>query len=219
MTTMLQRAVNRDELLRSLLQVLAARGIARRWAASETPQSDLQRECASIAAARELAEPLTRYLEANPVIGRSVDTFLAHLSVGANLRPEHVPLPQRILVPVGTRIARWLPTFLVVDGPLGRFLRASDSPLSQLLRTEHARYPCLASARDAFNHDLFRRVRNGVGHWAFSWEQGTDEQRLVCYDHVSGERSADVSLFEAEALHVASFAVVECLDAKILKAV
>lgn len=217
--SMLQRAPGRDELLRTLLQILAARGIARRWAESETPRSDLERECTAIVATREIVEQLARYLGANPVISLSVETFLAHLSVGANLRAEHVPVPQRMLVPLGTRIARWLPTLLVVDGPLGRLLRASDSPLSQLLRTEHTRYPCLASARDAFNHDLFRRVRNGVGHWAFSWEQGAGEQRLVCYDHVTGERSAEVSLLEAEALHVVSFAVVECLDEKVLKAV
>jgi hypothetical protein len=118
-------------------------------------------------------------------------------------------------MPLGTRIARWLPTFLVIDGPLGRFLRAADSPLNELLRREHASYPALTQARDTFNHDLFRRLRNGVGHWAFAWEQDTDGERLVCFDWESGERTAEVSLLEAEALHVVSFAVIECLDRRL----
>jgi hypothetical protein len=118
-------------------------------------------------------------------------------------------------MPVGTRIGRWLPTFLVIDGPLGRFLRSADSPLNELLRRAHSTYPTLAQARDTFSHDLFRQVRNGVGHWAFAWEQGDDGERLVCFHPESGKRTAEVSLLEAEGLHVASFAVIECLDRRI----
>lgn len=208
---------DKDRLLSSLLQVLAARGIARRWAQSLTPQSDLERECTAVVSDPRRAEEFVRYLRANPVVHLSVRTFLAHLSVAANVRMEHVPSPQQLLVPVGTRIARWLPTFLVVDGPVGRFLRAADSPLNLLLRSDHETYPALAQARDTFNHDLFRRVRNGVGHWAFTWEQDHAGERLVCYDWESGERSAEVSLLEAEALHLTSFAVIECLDERIFR--
>ena len=209
--------LDKDQLLRSLLRVLAARGIARRWSESETPYSDLDRECSMVASSAELAEQFGRYLRANPIVRRSVLTFLAHLSVAANVRLEQVPQPQQILTPVGTRIARWLPTFLVIDGPLGRFLRAADSPLNRLLRREYATYPTLAQARDTFNHDLFRRVRNGVGHWAFAWEMNAGGERLVCFNWESGERTAEVSLLEAEALHVASFSVIECLDRRLLK--
>lgn len=78
-------------------------------------------------------------------------------------------------------------------------------------------YPTLAQARDAFNHDLFRRVRNGVGHWAFAIEHRDDGERLVCFDFESGEPTADISLLEAEALHLASYAVIECLDQRIFR--
>jgi hypothetical protein len=206
---------DRDQLLRPLLQVLAARGLARRWAQSQTPYSDLDSECVAIASDAELAEQFGEYLHLNPVIRFSVQAFLAHLSVAANVRSEQIPQPQQVLMPIGTRIARWLPTFLVIDGPLGRFLRATDSPLNQLLRREYATYPTLAQARDTFNHDLFRRVRNGVGHWAFAWEGRADGEQLVCFDWESGERTAEVSLLEAEALHVAAFTVIECLDRRI----
>lgn len=209
-------APGKDQLLRSLLQVLDARGIARRWTQSETPYADLDRECTVAASHAEFADQFGRYLRMNPVVRLSVQTFLAHISVAANVRPDQVPWPQQVLMPLGTRIARWLPTFLVIDGPLGRFLRAADFPLNELLRREHATYPALAQARDTFNHDLFRRLRNVVGHWAFAWEQDNNGgERFVCFDWESGERTAEVSLLETEALHVVSFAVIECLDRRL----
>jgi hypothetical protein len=116
---------------------------------------------------------------------------------------------------MGTRIARWVPTFLVIDGPLGRFLRSADSPFNALLRNEYSTYPTLAQARDTFNHDLFRRVRNGVGHWAFTWEPNDVGGQLTCFDWESGERTAEVSLLEAEALYVTSFSVIESLARRI----
>jgi hypothetical protein len=201
-----------DQLLKELLQVLTSRGMARKWSTSSTPYADLDRECQTVGSQPETAAAFAQYLSANPVIQLSVQSFLAHLSVAANIRPEHVPSPQQILTPLGSRIARWLPTFLVIDGPLGRFLRAGDSPLNELLRSEHSRFPSLAQARDTFNHDLFRRVRNGVGHWAFACEHDETGERLVCYDWESGERTAEISLLEAEALHIVSFSVIECFN-------
>jgi hypothetical protein len=132
--------------------------------------------------------------------------------VATHGRWQDVPWPGVLVARQGSQIVRWLPTFLIIDGPLGRFLRAADSPLNILLRTQHASHPILAQARDLFNHDLFRRVRNGVGHWSFLFEYRNGAERLVCFDWESGQRSADVSILEAEALHLASFSIIECLD-------
>jgi hypothetical protein len=71
----------------------------------------------------------------------------------------------------------------------------------------------LAQARDLFNHDLFRRVRNGVGHWSFAFEGvGLDDTQLICFDWETGARTAEVHVLEAEALFLASFSIIECLD-------
>jgi len=200
----------KDELLSMLLPVLSARGVARHWARSAVPYSDLERECRDVASRADLAPEFARYLRDNPVVSLSVHAFLAHISVAANVKPEDVPAEQRVLMPAGTRLARWLPTFLVIDGPLGRFLRSSDSPLNVMLRAEHATYPTIAQARDAFNSELFRKVRNGVGHWAIAWSH--EDEQLVCFDSESGETTVAISLLEGEALHVTSLAVIECLD-------
>jgi hypothetical protein len=208
---------DRDELLGRLLSLLADRGIARKWAATREPQATLDQECTAVASDPQRLRLFGDYLRAKPVVQRSVDNLLAHISVAANARREHLPPPQDVLFGAGWRIARWLPTFLVIDGPLGRFLRAADSPLNAVLKVDHARYPILAQARDLFSDDLFRRLRNGVGHWAFAFEQGPGGERLICFDYDTGERTADVTLLEAEAFHLASFAVIECLDQRIFR--
>ncbi len=86
------------------------------------------------------------------------------------------------------------------------------------LRRNHADYPTLAQARDLFNHDLFRRVRNGVGHWSFVFEGvGLDDTQLVCFAWKTGARTAEVSVLEAETLFLASFSIIECLDRHVFR--
>ncbi|HEY5704023.1 MAG TPA: hypothetical protein VIS96_00445 [Terrimicrobiaceae bacterium] len=203
---------DKDELLGQLLQVLAARGLARRWADSASPYSELASECRLLSADPPLRREFGDYLRANPIIQQTVHSLLSHLMMASHGRWHDVPFPGRLIARHGSMIGRWLPTFLIIDGPLGRFLRRSDSPLNVLLRTQHARYPLLAQARDLFNHDLFRRVRNGVGHWSFTFEHQDSAEQLVCFDWDSGERTAAISILEAEGLHVASFCTIECLD-------
>lgn len=208
---------DRDELLRSFLRILVGRGIGKKWSKSLTPHLDLDQECMKVASHPGFIEKIKPYLCTNPVLVQSVQMFLAHLSVAANLRAENVPEPQQFLIPLGTRIARWIPTFLVIDGPLGQFLRSKDSPLNELLRTEHESYPILAQARDVFNHDLFRQVRNGIAHWAFRWIPNSDGGRLICFDlKGSNPSEVELSLLEAEALHIISYNVIEVLDRRIL---
>jgi hypothetical protein len=189
---------DKNSQLQALLRAISAREVARRWAQSLKPLSDLERECAQAAADPDRRKAFDSYLLANPVVVRSVHTFLAHLVASASIKPQQVAGPERISAQAGSRFASWLPTYLVVDGPLGRFLRAADSPLNILLREQHRVYPVLAQARDTFNSDLFRLVRNGVGHWAFGWERRASEgMRLVCYDPESGAETTSVSVLEA----------------------
>jgi len=154
----------KDKLLAKLLPLLANRGMVRVWAQSNAPYSNLADECHAIMSDHGNRETFRAYLQSNPLVHATVETLLSHLAMTASTKWQDTPQLVHALSRRGWHIARWLPTFLIVDGPLGRFLKASDSPLNKLLRTQHASYPCLAQARDAFNHELFRQVRNGVGH-------------------------------------------------------
>lgn len=203
----------RDRLLQSFLRVLADRGIASRWSESDIPYTALDRECEAIAARPDVAPALAQYLAANRAVSASVVSFLAHMVIASNIRVEHVPGPQQPLVLDGSRIARWVPTSLVIDGPVGRLLRASASPLNGLLRREHQSFPSMASARDLFNHELFREVRNALAHWSFLFQH----DHLVCLDDRSSTVKAQVHLLEAEALCVTSFHIIDCISQRLLQ--
>jgi hypothetical protein len=209
----------KDKLLGDLLRLLAARRIAHGWAALREPATALTLECRSLAADASEAAEFRTYLSKYPVIEETVETLLSHLAMTANVRWQDVSGAARPLARRGWHIARWIPTFLVIDGPLGRFLTSADSPLNSLLRREFAKYPVLAQARDAFNHDLFRRLRNGIGHWSFRWEEASEGSRIVCLDWESSEPTATISLLEAEALHLLSFSVIEALDTEVFRVV
>ena len=203
---------SKDDLLRSLLPLLANRGMARKWATSAEPYSDLARECLTLANYTLTREAFRSYLQANPIIQTTVGMLLSHMAMAASVRWQDTPLQVQPLAKRGWHINRWLPTFLVIDGPLGRFLKAPDSPLNALLRKEHTSYPTLAQARDAFNHEIFRLVRNGVGHWSFEWLEDGNTPHISMIDWESGQSTVTVTLLEAEALHIVSFAVIEALD-------
>jgi hypothetical protein len=130
--------LQRDLELRQRLGFLSLRGMVRRWAAAETPYRDLERDCATLRADAALLREFTDYLQANPLIRNAVESFLAHMSVASLARCQDIQMPAQLYAWRGVWIGRWLPAFLVIDGPLGRFLRAQTSPLNVLLRRNHA---------------------------------------------------------------------------------
>lgn len=205
----------RDELLRGLLQILANRGLAANWASLRKPHLALITECRTLARKENVLQEFQLYLRSNPVIQLTVDTLLSHLAMTANVKWQDTPDIIHPLSRRGWYLSRWLPTFLIIDGPLGRFLRKSDSPLNSLLKREYAIYPVLAQARDTFNHQLFRQVRNGVGHWSFYWKEERGNPHLVVIDSASNKPEIKVTLMEAEALHLVAFSVIEALDEEV----
>jgi hypothetical protein len=211
----------KDELLRERLQLLANRKIAEKWAASQQPYSDLLQECQILISDLDCQEKFSIYLRENPIIQETVETTLATIAMAAKARWQDVPMPLQLLARRGWYINRWLPTFLIFDGPLGRFLRKEDhpqkpdSPLYTLLKKDYAKYPTLAQARDVFNHKVFKQVRDGVGHWSFLWHEEDGVPQLDIFDRKSGKKDITIKLLEAEALHLVAFSVIEVLDKEI----
>lgn len=175
----------------------------------------LTTECRILAENEDVLKNFHLYLSQNPVIQLTVETLLSHLAMTANVRWQDTPDIVHPLSRRGWHISRWLPTFLIIDGPLGRFLSKANSPLNLLLKREYATYPVLTQARDTFNHELFRKVRNGVGHWSFFWKEKGGNSHLVIIDSASSKPDIEVSLLEAEALHLVAFSVIEALDEEV----
>ena len=152
------------------------------------------------------------FVQINSPVQNSVRTLLNSSSYtrfdnnsSVNVRWQDVAMPAQLLARRGWHINRRLPTFLVISGPLGRFLKEQDSPLNAILRNDYAKYPTLAQARDVFNHDIFRRLRNGVGHWSFLWQENNGVQQLVMVDWETGVTDITITLLEAEAFHLVAF--------------
>jgi hypothetical protein len=207
----------REETIRPLLPHLAGRGIAREWAARQQPLTDLCAECRAIVSDQEWRQTIRAYLRSRPIIQDSVETVLAQLAMAAGTSWQTVAEILRPLARRGWHIGRWLPTFLLVDGPLARFLRDGSSPLNLVLRREARRFPLLEQARDAFNNDLFRLVRNGFGHWSFVWQEEPGGSCIRILHWESGQETAKLTLLEAEALHIFTFSVIEILDSEFFK--
>ena len=202
----------KDELLQMLLQTLATRGLAVEWASVQKPYSGLVEESRNLLSVNAHLEEFRIYLQSNPIIQDSVETLLSHLAMSANAKWQDTPAVVRPLAQRGWHLGRWLPTFLIIDGPLGRFLKDSNSPLNSILKKEYSKYPLLTQARDIFNNDLFRLVRNGVGHWAFYWDEQKDGLYLEMVDWKTGKSTARISVIEGEALHLVAFSVIEVFD-------
>src|SRR6266705_3895911 len=95
--TQTAQPTDKDELLSKLLQELAARGLARKWAESQTPYSDLTRECSLLRDDPPLKREFGDYLRASPIVQDTVHTLLSHLAMAANGRWQEVPLPARLI--------------------------------------------------------------------------------------------------------------------------
>jgi hypothetical protein len=199
-----------------LFNLLALRGMANAWLCND-PRNALADECRALMADTHFKTELSDYLIANPVVAQSIETVIAQLAFSAGVDWHHA---KEILQPMahrGWHLSRWLPTFLLVDGPLGRLLRQKPSPLAEKLQSDYQTYPLLASARDAFNNDLFRKVRNGFAHWSFTWSNKSSSVQIEMFHYETGAMEAQLSVLEAEALHYLVASVTYVLDEHLLR--
>lgn len=206
-----------EQVERLLFELLEARGIAAAWLREASPRNALAAECRSLMADPRFRSSLEVYLAENPVVAQSMETALAQLAFSAGVNWQQASEVLRPLAHRGWHLARWLPTYLLVDGPLGRLLRQRPSPLVERLQSKYESYPLLASARDAFNNDLFRKVRNGFAHWSFSWSGTGTSVQIEVFHFESGAKEAELTLLEAEALHYLAASVIHVLDEELLR--
>jgi len=78
-------------------------------------------------------------------------------------------------------------------------------------------FPLIASSRDAFNNDLFRKVRNGFAHWSFIWNDLGESEQIEIFHFETGALEVQLSLLEAEALHYLSASVIQVLDEELVR--
>lgn len=210
-------AIEKDAFLLNAFSKLANQGIASAWATAPHPFTGLRDECRQFMTDSTFVADLQTYLSRHSVIHGALTMFFTQIAMAARAQWQQVPDEIRPITARGWFLGRWIPTFLIIDGPIGRFLCSADSPLNVLLRNQYRQYPLLASARDLLNNRLFRRLRNGFGHWSFNWEVVGTESYVVAYDWENGTQTARLHQEEADAFQIIAFALIEILDDVIIR--
>lgn len=199
-----------------LFSRLAKLKIARRWAESADPIEGIDRECRQLASDPVFTAAFRSYLASNPIIVASCESMLAQLALTAGVRWENTAPVLQPLSRRGWHLGRWLPTFLLVKGPLGRLFTDTRSPLRKRLIDAWSDFPFLCYVRDVFGSDEFRELRNGFGHWSFEWiEEAEPSVRVI--DWKTGEQTIRLSLLECEAFHFLTASTVRAIDTRLMR--
>ena len=203
-------AENKDATLRYAFAKLGARTGSSSWSTSATPYSALRNECLDLAMDPAFATGLRDYLANHAAVRRAFEMFFTIIAMAARAQWHDAPEHFRGIVARGWFLVRWIPTFLIIDGPVGRFIVGDDSPIASRLAGDGS--PMLASVRSFLNDRTFRLLRNGFAHWAFDWEVVGPDQYVVAYDYERDLPTAKLHLEEADAYHIVAYAVIEVLN-------
>ncbi len=205
-------ATEKDKILRDAFNVLASKGISSKWSASLHPFIELREESLSLMKDPVFCTDLEEYLKNQKIIAHAVKMFFTQIAMSARANWRDVPEEIRSVTARGWFLGRWPPTFLIIDGPIGRFVCKGGSPLFEKLKVQYSTYSLLSSARDFLNIKLFTDLLNGFAHWAFDWEVVGHESYVVSYNWETGNITANLHQKEADAFHIIAFALIEILN-------
>jgi hypothetical protein len=195
---------DRDKQLRHAFDVLKGRVSPSVWTSSAQPYTQLAGEFHRLMGQTPVREDVTKYLEANSSVRSAVETLFTSVAMSARADWRIAPASMRGVAARGWFLGRWVPTFLVLDGPILRFLT------SQAFRRQQGPPELLRSIRAFFSNRDFMLLRHGFAHWSFSWRtDGTDSEIVVLGQSPSEEVRASRS--EADAFHIVTFALVEAI--------
>jgi hypothetical protein len=199
----------KNESLRKALNTLVPRFPGSAWAQADAPFSALQSECIVLASTPDFMTELRGYLRGRTVLKRAIESFYTAIAMAARARWQEAAPEHRGVAARGWFLGRWIPTFLVIDGPIGRFFLSDSSPLTARLGPS---YPVLTAAAELMREKTFRSLRNGFAHWAFDWKMVGKDSYVVAYDCERDLPIAKLHLQEADAFHLCAFALIEAVD-------
>jgi hypothetical protein len=206
--------LEKDNILRDAFEILKARGVVSTWSSEYQPYTALFNECHQLIQDESFSKGLRDYIRVHTTLPRGIQMLFTCISMAARARWEDVPDGIKPVVARGWFLGRWLPTFLIIDGPVGRFLSANDSPFSNFYGPH---WPTITAAKDFLSERTFKLVRNGFAHWAFDWEVVGENSYIVAYDWERDLPVARLHQGEADAFHIVVFALIEVVNDVILR--
>jgi len=206
--------LEKDKILRDAFEILKARGVASTWSLENQPYTALFNECQQLIQDESFSKGLRDYIRVHTTLPRGIQMLFTCISMAARARWEDVPDGIKPVVARGWFLGRWLPTFLIIDGPVGRFLSANDSPFTNYYGPN---WPIVTAAKDFLGERTFKLVRNGFAHWGFDWEVVGENSYIVAYDWERDLPVARLHQVEADAYHIVVFALIEVINDTILQ--
>ncbi len=206
--------LEKDKILRDAFEILKARVVVSAWSLEYQPYTALFNECQQLIQDESFSKGLRDYIRVHTTLPRGIQMLFTCISMAARARWEDVPDGIKPVVARGWFLGRWLPTFLIIDGPVGRFLSANDSPFSNFYGPN---WPTITAAKDFLGERTFKLVRNGFAHWGFDWEVVVENSYIVAYDWERDLPVAKLHQAEADAYHIVVFALIEVISDVILR--
>ncbi len=201
-------STDHDVQLRDAFAALTSRVTQSTWSRSTDPHAHLNAGFQTLRAQPAVAEDVAAYLKSNPSVASAAEMLFTSLAMSARADWRAVPEPHRGVAARGWFLGRWVPTFLVLDGPILRFLN------SAAFKRQEGRGEFLRAVRSFFQARDFMALRHAFAHWSFSWTLNGEDSEIIA---TQGSSDIRVSRKEIDALHILTFAVVEAIDRTFLR--
>lgn len=195
---------DRDSHLRRAFAALSSRITPSPWTSSNQPYTDMVTTFDDLYSQNDVRVDVSTYLGENPSVGSAVEMLFTSVAMSARADWRAAPVSVRGVVARGWFLGRWVPTFLVLDGPILRFLT------SKVFRRQTGSPALLRAVRAFFSNRDFMLLRHAFAHWSFSWRTDGSDSEIVALGRSPGEEVC-VSRAEADAFHIITFALVEAV--------
>lgn len=196
--------IDRDAQLRRAFDALKSRVSQTVWAESAKPYSALIDGLRRLHGQDAVREDVSAYLSANPAVGNAIEMFFTSVAMSTRADWRASPTSMRGVMARGWFLDRWVPTFLVLDGPILRFLK------SHAFRRQNGGYETLRAVRAFFEDRDFMRLRHAFAHWSFTWNVIADDSEIVGSGKTHGDE-VRMLRSEVDAFHIITFAVVDAI--------
>lgn len=199
----------KDSMMKDAFLLLQSKDIDSNWIKHERPYTALQEECQGLIEDLQFVSELKTYLNKRDYIRRSAEMMLIYMSMSENSRWQETPEWMHVASAKGWHLIRWIPTFLMINGPIGRFLLRKESPLYSRLGNN---IPIITAAHNFLEIKDFKTLRNGFAHWSFDWEVFQDKFSLIVYEEGKDIVITRLLIGEIEGFHAIAFAITEVLN-------
>jgi hypothetical protein len=198
----------KDESFRRAVSRLRQASVPSTWR-SETPFTDMASALDATGRDESVRRGLAQFMRDQRHLLGSFDTFFSAITMAATANWRTLPPPMRGVGARGWFIGRWLPTSLVVDGPVTRLLSSSAFKHAPPDAHQHLR-----SIRRFLQDPVVLQFRNALAHWSFTWESRSDGNYVVCH---GARGNLALHQEEADAIHILTFAAIEVVHDRCLR--